>query len=67
MYSSFISVNFSTCFGWYLHPPSGAHITVSIVSGINETDTATCRERESRLRQVAVSVSLMPDTIDIVI
>ena len=23
------SVNCSTCFGWYLHPSSGAHTTVS--------------------------------------
>jgi len=27
------------------HPPSGAHSTVSTVSDINETCTATCRER----------------------
>ena len=25
--------NCSTCFGWYLHPSSGAHITVFTVSG----------------------------------
>jgi len=31
IYSLFISVNCSTCFGWYLHPSSGAHITVSTV------------------------------------
>ena len=30
----------------YLHPSSGAHITVSTVSGIIETVTATCRECE---------------------
>jgi hypothetical protein len=29
MYSSFISVNCSTCFGWYLHSSSGVHVTVS--------------------------------------
>jgi len=23
----YISVNCPTCFGWYLHPSSGAHIT----------------------------------------
>jgi len=34
---------------------------VSTVSGINETLTATCRE------QVAVTVSLVPDTIDTVL
>jgi len=28
----FISVNFSTCFGWYVHPSSGVHITVSTVT-----------------------------------
>ena len=36
----------STCFGWYLHPSSGAHITVSTVSEVNETGTATCGERD---------------------
>jgi len=25
--------NCSTCFGWYLHPSSGVHITVFTVSG----------------------------------
>ena len=44
IYSLFISVNCSTCFGCYLHPSSGAHITVSTVSGINDTVTATRRE-----------------------
>jgi hypothetical protein len=42
IYSLFISVNCSTCFGWYLHPSSGA-ITVSTESGISVTVTATCR------------------------
>ena len=46
------------------HPSSGAHNTVFTVSGINETCTATCRQRGwTRLRQVAVQVSLMPDTV----
>ena len=115
IYSSFISVNCSACFGWYLHPSSGARIIVSTVSGINETVTATCPERDwmgtsshpfttgssnglintgycryndtsswwwveippetcsavvpiqSRSRQVAVTVSLMPNTVDAVI
>jgi hypothetical protein len=35
IYSLFISVNRSTCFGWYFHPSSGAHITVSTASGIS--------------------------------
>jgi len=50
------------------HPLSGARNTVSTVSGIIETWTATCRERgwtdvQPRSRQVAVTVSLMPDTV----
>ena len=40
-----ISGNCSTCFGWYLHPSSGAHTTVSTASGICYTVTATCRNR----------------------
>ena len=33
-YTQFIlSVNCSTCFGWSLHPSSGAQITVSTASG----------------------------------
>ena len=43
LHSLFISGNCSTCFGWYLHPSSGAHTTVSTASGICQTDTATCR------------------------
>jgi len=38
-YSLFISANCSTYFGWYLHPSSRSHITVSTVSGIIETVT----------------------------
>jgi len=30
-----LSVNCSTCFGWYLHPSSVAHTTVSTLSMIN--------------------------------
>jgi len=45
--SLFISVNCSTYFGWYLHPSSGAQVTVSTVSGINETVTATCLQRDN--------------------
>jgi len=33
LHSLFVSGNCSTCFGWYLHPSSGAHTTVSTVSG----------------------------------
>ena len=38
-----LSGNCSTCFGWYVHPSSGAHTTVSTVSGICHTVTANCR------------------------
>jgi len=33
----------STCFGWYLHPSSGAQTTVSTTSGICQNVTAICR------------------------
>jgi len=38
-----LSGNFSTRFGWYLHPSSGAQTTVSTASGICHTVIATCR------------------------
>jgi hypothetical protein len=37
-----ISGNCFTCFGWYFHPLSGAHATVSTASDICQTVTATC-------------------------
>jgi len=37
LHSLFISGNCSTCFGWYLHPSSGARATVSTASGICHT------------------------------
>jgi hypothetical protein len=41
-----VSGNCSTCFGWYFHPTSGAHTTVSTASGIcHSTITAICRYR----------------------
>jgi hypothetical protein len=43
--SLFISGNCSTCFGWYLHPSSVAHSTVSTASGVCYTVTAICRYR----------------------
>jgi len=46
IYRLFISVNRFTYFGWYLHPSSGAHVTVSTESGISKTETATCRVRD---------------------
>jgi hypothetical protein len=66
-YSLFISVNCSTHFWWYLHPSSGAHVTVSTASGIIKTVTG--RELvsvQSRSRKVAVMVILMPDAVDTV-
>jgi len=73
IYSLFISVNRSTCYGLYLHPSSGAYVPVSTACGISKTVTATCRECDwtgtpvqSRSRQVAVTVLLMPDALDTV-
>jgi hypothetical protein len=45
LHSLFISGNCSTRFGWYFHPSSGAHTTVSTASGICHTFTAICRYR----------------------
>jgi hypothetical protein len=45
LHSLFISGNCSTYFGWYFHPSSGAHTTVSTAFGICHTVTAICRYR----------------------
>jgi hypothetical protein len=45
LHSLFLSGNRSTCFGWYFHPSSGVHITVSTAPGICHTFTAICRYR----------------------
>jgi len=37
-----LSGNCPTCYGWYLHPSSGAQVTVSTASNICHTVTATC-------------------------
>jgi hypothetical protein len=42
----FISGNCSTHFGWYFHPSSGAHTTVSTAYGICHTVTAVVEELE---------------------
>ena len=34
-----------TCFGWYVHPSSGAQTTASTASGISHTVTVICRYR----------------------
>ena len=41
----YISGNYSTCFGWYHHPSSGAHITVTTASGTGRTVSAIFRCR----------------------
>jgi hypothetical protein len=64
IYSLFISVNCSTCFGWHLHPPSGAHVTLSTPNVRDRTGTAV--PVRSRSRQVAVTVLQMPDAVDTV-
>ena len=56
----FIYGNCSTCFGWFLHPSSGAHTTVSAVSGTCQTVTATFRYRggvgtQNRRKHVTVN------------
>jgi hypothetical protein len=45
LHSLVISGNCSTCFGWYFHPSSGVHTTVSTASNICHTVTAICRYR----------------------
>jgi hypothetical protein len=45
LHSLFIFGNCSTCFGWYFHPSSGAHTTVSSASGICHNVTVICRYR----------------------
>ena len=63
--SLFISVDSSTCFGSYLHPSSGAHVTVSTAPGISKTLTANCRERDWMGTAVPVQI-LRPDGVDTV-
>jgi hypothetical protein len=41
LHSLFISGNCSTCFGWYFHPSSGAHTTLSTAPGICHTVMCT--------------------------
>jgi hypothetical protein len=45
LHGLFIFGNWFTCFGWYFHPSSGAHTTVSTASGIYQTVTVICRYR----------------------
>jgi hypothetical protein len=43
LHTLFIYGNCSTCFGWYFHPSSGEHTTVSTASGIFHPVTAIWR------------------------
>ena len=43
LYTVYFWKKCSTCFGWYLHPSSGTHTTVSTASGTCKTVTVTCR------------------------
>jgi hypothetical protein len=68
LHSLFISGNCSTCFGWYHHPSSGAHTTVSTASGICHTLTAIWRYRG----RVGTGLSVLwvwqiPDAVDTVV
>jgi len=67
-YTLFKSVNFNM-FWVIFDASSGAHNTVSRVPGINETCTAICHKRGwiGHSQQVAVQVSLMQDTVDVVL
>ena len=76
LHSLFISGNCSTCFGWYFHPSSGAHTTVSTASGIYQTVIANCCYRERVwtavptlpwTRQVAITVWQVQDAVDTVV
>jgi hypothetical protein len=48
LHSLFISANCSTCFGWYFHPSSGGHTTLSTASSICHIVTVIwrCRGRD---------------------
>jgi len=43
MYISLCFCKLLTCFGWLLHPSSGAHITVITASGTGQTVSANFR------------------------
>jgi hypothetical protein len=62
LHSLFISGNCSTCFGWYFHPSSGEHTTVSTASGICHTVTATsrCRGRDGTGLSVLCTLKPVP-------
>ena len=61
-HSLFLSGNCSTCFGWYLHPSSGAHATLSTASGTCQTVKAdshiACRAHAKTMPFPCHAVSL---------
>jgi hypothetical protein len=64
----FIAGNCSTCLGWYFHPSSGAHTTVSTASGICRTVTDICRYRGRVGTGLSVLwVRQIPDAVDTVV
>jgi hypothetical protein len=56
----YISVNCSTCFGWYLHPSSGAHVTVITAYSSGQTISATFRYR-GEVPDAVIRVICAPD------
>ena len=61
IYSLFISVNCSTCFGWYLHPSSGVHITVTTASGTGQNTRYRHLPRSWKSWNSRVTVICTPD------
>jgi hypothetical protein len=66
LHSLFIPGNCSTCFGWYFHPSSGAHTSLSTASATHAThSTLKPVPPLPRQRKIAVTVWQMPDAKDI--
>ena len=65
VYSLFISVNRSTYCGWYLHPSSGANVTVSTAPGTSKTVTAM-NVGSRPVTFISVTALLTPDAVDTV-
>jgi hypothetical protein len=64
LHSLITSGNWSTCFGWYHHPSSGAHRTVSTASGICRTVITICRYRGGGGTPKELQI---PDAVDTVV
>jgi hypothetical protein len=64
LHSLIISGNCSTCFGWYLHPSSGAHTTIHSIWDLSHR---YCYLPLSwKIWKVAVTVWQIPDAVDTV-